>query len=251
MSQARLYIDEPLNIGTELEISGARARYISRVLRLRLNDELNLFDGLGGEHRATIHSFSRNSVLVSIDEHVERDAESGLKIHLLQGISRGDRMDLVMQKATELGVAAMTPIITEYSVIKLEKSRAEKRLQHWRGICASACEQCGRNILPIVNEPVRLRSWLGENVEDSSRRLILKPRAPATLRTLMNNTDSLTVLVGPEGGFSEDEYKLAAATDFHAVGLGPRVLRTETAAIAITAGLQTLFGDLAAERQPG
>lgn len=248
MSQARLYIDESLHIGTEFEISGDPARYISRVLRLRTKDELTLFNGLGGEHRATIRSFSRNAVLVSIDEYVERDAESGLKIHLLQGISRGDRMDLVMQKATELGVAAITPIITEYSVIKLEKKRAEKRLQHWRGICASACEQCGRNILPVVNGPVRLRTWLGENIENDSRRLILKPGAPATLRTLLNNTDSLAVLVGPEGGFSEDEYELAEATDFHAVGLGPRVLRTETAAIAITAGLQTLFGDLAADQ---
>lgn len=249
MSRARLYIDEPLHIGTDFEISGDRARYISRVLRLRPNDELTLFNGLGGEHHATIHSFSKNSVLVSIDAHRERHAESGLTIHLLQGISRGDRMDLVMQKATELGVAAITPIIAEYSVIKLEKQRAEKRLQHWRGICTSACEQCGRNVPPVVNEPVRFRNWLGENIDAGSQRLILKPGAPATLRSLKDDTKPLTVLVGPEGGFSDDEYELAAATDFLAIGFGPRVLRTETAAIAVTAGLQTLYGDLAASRQ--
>ncbi|MGI9206108.1 MAG: 16S rRNA (uracil(1498)-N(3))-methyltransferase [Woeseiaceae bacterium] len=249
MPRARLYIDEPLHIGARMEISGDRARYVSRVLRLRPNDELTLFDGSGGEHRATIRSFSKNSVLVTIDAHLERDVESGLKIHLLQGISRGDRMDLVMQKATELGIAAITPVITEYSVIKLETQRAEKRLLHWRGICASACEQCGRNVPPVVNEPVHLRNWLGENSDaGDQQRLILKPGAAKTLRSLPDDVDSLTVLIGPEGGFSDDEYELAATTDFLAVSVGPRVLRTETAAITIAAGLQILYGDLATDR---
>ncbi|MGI9261381.1 MAG: 16S rRNA (uracil(1498)-N(3))-methyltransferase [Woeseiaceae bacterium] len=250
MTRTRLYIDAPLHVGARLEIDGDRARYVSRVLRLRPHDELTLFNGLGGEHRATIHSFSKNSVRVTVDSHLPRDVESGLKIHLLQGISRGDRMDLVMQKATELGVTAITPIISEYSVIKLEKNRAEKRLQHWRGICASACEQCGRNVPPVVSAPVRLRNWLGENVDSGGdRRLILKPGATTTLRSLEDCAENLTVLVGPEGGFSDDEYTLAAATDFLAISVGPRVLRTETAAIAITAGLQILFGDLATNQQ--
>ncbi len=249
MSRARLYIDEPLHIGARTEIGADRARYISRVLRLRPDDTLALFNGLGGEYRATILSFSRNSVFVSIDEHVNRDVESGLKIHLLQGISRGDRMDLVMQKATELGIAAITPIITEYSVIKLEKQRAAKRLQHWRGICTSACEQCGRNLPPVVYEPVRLRNWLGENSRTGDeRRLILKPGAANSLRSLQGDVESVAVLIGPEGGFSDEEYDLADATHFFPISIGPRVLRTETAAIAIAAGLQVQFGDLATGR---
>lgn len=248
MSRARLYIDAPLHIGARMEVTDDRARYISRVLRLRPNDTLTLFNGHGGEHRATIHSFSRNSVLVSIDEYLDRDVESGLKIHLLQGVSRGDRMDLVMQKATELGVSEITPVITEYSVIKLEKQRAEKRMQHWRGVCASACEQCGRNLMPTVNEPVQLRNWLGANIAAGDQpRVILKPGATNTLRSLPGDVETVTVLVGSEGGFSDEEYELAAATDFLAIGFGPRVLRTETAAIAIAAGLQVLFGDLASD----
>lgn len=245
MTRARLYIDEPLHVGARMEIGADRARYVSRVLRLRPHDTLTLFNGLGGEHRATILSFSRNAVIVSVEEHIDHDVESRLKVHLLQGISRGDRMDLVMQKSTELGIAAITPVITEYSVIKLEKQRAEKRLQHWRGVCASACEQCGRNLLPVVNEPIRLRNWLGENtVASEQRRVILKPGAANSLQSLPVDIESVTVLIGPEGGFSDEEYELAAATDFFPVGLGPRVLRTETAAIAIAAGLQVLFGDL-------
>ena len=246
MSRARLYVDEPLRVGARMEIGDDRARYISRVLRLRPNDTLTLFNGRGGEHRATILSFARKSVSVSIDEHVDREVESELKIHLLQGISRGDRMDFVMQKVTELGVAQITPVITEYSVIKLEKQRAAKRLQHWRGICASACEQCGRNLPPVVNEPVHLRNWLGENTSaDDERRLILKPGAANSLRSLQDKVESVTVLIGPEGGFSDAEYDLAGATNFFPIRFGPRVMRTETAAIAIAAGLQVQFGDLA------
>jgi 16S rRNA (uracil1498-N3)-methyltransferase len=207
-------------------------------------DELTVFDGRGGEYCATILAVERNSVSLSIAQHIERDVESPLAIHLLQGISRGDRMDVVMQKATELGVHRITPVATEHSVVKLAPARAEKRLQHWRGITRSACEQSGRNILPGVDPPLPLRSWLGENVDKPGLRLILKPGGEVSLSSLDGLPRQVTLLIGPEGGFSEAEYELAEATGFVPVHFGGRILRTETAAIAALAALQTLYGDL-------
>lgn len=245
MSRTRLHIDSPLSANSEFELIGDRARYIGRVLRLGPGDELTLFDGRGGEYQATILSSGKNSVRLSIAGHLDRNVESPLAIHLLQGISRGERMDFVVQKATELGVVRITPLITEYSVVKLEPRRAEKRLQHWRGIGVSSCEQSGRNVLPQVDAPQPLRSWLGENFEAPGARLILKPGGKSSIRSVDNNVLELVLLIGPEGGFSDAEYELAEATGFSEIGFGERILRTETAAVAAIAALQTLYGDLA------
>lgn len=245
MSPTRLYIESDLSENSEFELTGDRARYIGRVLRLAPDDEVTLFDGRGSEYPATILSIGKNSARLLISECVSRNVESSLAIHLLQGLSRGERMDFVMQKATELGVRRITPVITEFSVVKLEPKRAEKRLQHWRSIGASACEQSGRNILPLVDAPQALRNWLGENIEAPGMRLILKPGGENSLRSVDKDVQQVVLLIGPEGGFSDSEYELAKSTGFCAIGFGPRILRTETAAMAAITALQTLYGDLA------
>jgi len=245
MSLTRLHIESPLSANSELDLDENAARYVGRALRLAPNDKLTLFDGRGGEFQATIVAMSKNKVTVAIGEHSDRTVESPLTIHLLQGISRGERMDFVMQKATELGVQRITPLISDYTVVKLDAKRAEKRRQHWRGIVASACEQSGRNSLPDVSSPQPLRSWLGENVNAGGTRLILKPGSDGSLRFVGEEDQPMILLIGPEGGFSDNEYELAEATGFREIGFGKRVLRTETAAMAAIASLQTLYGDLA------
>ena len=244
MSRVRVHIDSPLSANSEFQLTGDPARYVGRVLRLGPGDRLVLFDGRGGEYEATILSLDRNSVTVAVAEHIERDVESTLAIHLLQGISRGERMDFVVQKTTELGVQRITPVITDYSVVKLEAKRAEKRLNHWRGVAASACEQSGRNMLPMIDAPQALRPWMGDHYEAPGTRLILKPGSSNSIKSVDPQVDQLILLIGPEGGFSEAEYELAEATGFKAIGFGQRILRTETAAIAAIAALQTLYGDL-------
>lgn len=247
MSRTRLHSESPLSANSELNLEGNSARYVGRVLRLSPNDELTLFDGQGGEYRATIIAVDRNKVRVAIGENIKRNVESPLAIHLLQGVSRGERMDFVMQKATELGVQKITPLITDHSVVKLEAKRAEKRLQHWRGIVASACEQSGRNVLPGISAPQPLRTWLGENIGTAGTRLILKPNDNGSFKSVGENVQQVILLIGPEGGFSSSEYELAETTGFQAIGFGKRILRTETAAVAALAALQTLYGDLAAD----
>jgi len=243
MSQNRLYIDQPIVADTELEITGDRAHYLGRVLRMRVDQPLIVFDGSGGEYPAHIASISKRSVRVSVGAYSDIDRESPLSIHLLQGLSRGDRMDTIVQKTTELGVAAITPLTTDFSVVKILGNRAQKKLSHWRGISISACEQCGRNVLPRIDEPTPFKEWLGVNVGDTRSRLILKPDVSQTLDTCTELSGTICVLIGPEGGFSDVEYKLAEDLGFEAISLGPRILRTETAAIATVAGLQSLFGD--------
>lgn len=245
MSRVRLFVDQPIIENTVLEIEEDQARYVGRVLRLRPKDKLTLFNGQGGEYPAIIQSFTRKGLRVAIGARVEHDTNSNLSIHLLQGISRGDRMDTVAQKATELGVARITPLITTYSVVKMPKDRAKKRLQRWRGILTNACEQCGRNTLPIIDEPISFADWLSNNEHPTGERLILNPNAPAPLSSVPDISRNVTVLIGPEGGFSDNETELAVARQFTNVRLGPRILRTETAALAMLAALQTLHGDLA------
>jgi len=245
MSRTRLYTDEPLQAGSDTELRGDAAHYVGRVLRLAPEDEVTLFDGSGCEYPAVVRRVTRSSVTLTPLEAISRDVESALRIRLLQGVSRGERMDFVVQKATELGVAGITPVLTERSVVRLDAGRAHKRVLHWRGVAASACEQCGRNVLPVIDTPIDLREWLGANRQAGDTRVILKPGTDATLASLPAGVDIVTVLVGPEGGFSEAEYEAAAITGFQPVGLGPRILRTETAALAIVVALQALHGDLA------
>ena len=243
MTEKRLYTGETIAVGKRLTLAEDRARYIGRVLRLRPDEMLTLFDGSGNEFQAIILSISRNAVELEVLRLLDADTESPLSIHLAQGISRGERMDFVIQKATELGVQRITPVMTEYGVVKLDARRALKKRAHWNGVAISACEQCGRCRLPAIDEPVPLRNWMGEHLHADDTRLVMKPGAGGSLHDLATDDRPVTVLIGPEGGFSQAEYELADAAGFQPVGFGPRILRTETATVAILAALQALHGD--------
>jgi len=238
----RVFVDEPLATGKSLNVGGSAANHIMRVLRAREGDELTLFDGRGGEYGARIAGFRKDSVQVELKEHRTVERESMLDLTLAQGISRGERMDWVMQKATELGVARIVPLITERSVVKLDERQSKRKVEHWRGIVIAACEQSGRNRVPEVAAPRAFHEMLGKDA-CAGRKLLLSPVGTLNARDLAL-TGAATLLVGPEGGLSPDEQDLALGAGFEQVRMGPRVLRTETAAIAALTILQHDFGDL-------
>lgn len=242
MSTTRIYVPDRIRPGQALWLDGEKAHHLVRVLRVRGGDAVVLFDGHGGEYPAVVEETGRQRVRLLPGLHSPRDVESPLKIRLIQGISRGERMDFVVQKATELGVRRISPVHTACSVVRLKGERAEKRSAHWERIVQGACEQCGRNILPPVDAPADLDSVLGESFGGS--RLILHTDATQSIGSLRLSDPELTLLVGPEGGFTEAEIGLASRSGFVPVSLGPRILRTETAALAAIAILQSRLGDL-------
>jgi 16S rRNA (uracil1498-N3)-methyltransferase len=245
----RLFVSGALINGAELELDGDRARYLGKVLRIRVGDSVSVFNGTGPQWPAIVTRVSKNAVGLELGESVDVNSESPLKIHLAQGISRGDRMDFVVQKATELGVKRITPILTEYGVVKLNPDRAQKRRDHWQKIANSACEQSGRTRLPLIDTPVPLKNWLGAKPKAVDTELILAPQAHRPLASVSAPDTKVCVLIGPEGGFSDNEYGDAEVSGFDAVSLGPRILRTESAAIAALAVLKSLWGDLGQARQ--
>jgi 16S rRNA (uracil1498-N3)-methyltransferase len=240
----RLFVSGALINGAEVEVDGDPARYLSKALRSRVGDPVTLFNGEGPEWPATISQISKSTVVLKLGNGFEANTESALKIHLVQCISRGDRMDFVVQKATELGVKRITPVLSQYGVVKLDNARAEKKREHWQKIAASACEQSGRTRLPLIDTPISLKNWFGNKPASVDAELILAPGAATPLASITAPETKVCVLIGPEGGFSEAEYKDAAVSGFEAVSLGPRVLRTESAAIATLSVLQSLWGDL-------
>ncbi|HEX6260550.1 MAG TPA: 16S rRNA (uracil(1498)-N(3))-methyltransferase [Woeseiaceae bacterium] len=240
----RLYVPGPLTPGSELTLDEERTRYISAVLRLRVGEELALFDGRGGEFAAIITEASRRAVILHIGAHRAREFESPLRIHLVQGVSRGERMDLVVQKATELGVHRITPVLAGRSVVQLDGAKSSKRAAHWAKVAQSACEQCGRNVVPLIDTPQSFASWLAAAGTSDAQRVVLRPGAARTLTNLEYAGDVWQVLIGPEGGLSDTEVAQAVSAGFVPCVLGPRVLRTETAAIAALAILQDRYGDL-------
>lgn len=243
MPISRLFSPVPLQANAELSLGGDQARYVGRVLRLRTGDALTVFDGSGGEYSATINKVTKQELLLNVDEYFSRDAESPLRLRLVQGISRGDRMDIVVQKATELGVHRISPVFTDHSVVRLEPDRAAKRRAHWQKIAQSACEQCRRNIVPVVDAPQSLVDWFAENAGSPGMQVILRADAADAMPAIDLQGDDLAILIGPEGGFSNSEYESAVAAGLRAVRLGPRVMRTETAALATLSIAQASWGD--------
>lgn len=242
--KTRLFSPDSLVVDSEMWLYGEQAKYVTRVLRLTTEDKLLVFDGNSGQYRAVIKAFAKDRVLLHVGEHLAVDVESPLAINLVQGISRGGRMDVVIQKSTELGVRRITPVITEFSVVKLGKDRAASRHEHWQKICISACEQCGRNTLPEIEPPQRLAHWLSESQGITSTRIMLDPQCSDSISSLAAPENDVALLIGPEGGLSGGEREQCLESGFRPVKLGPRVLRTETAAVAAIAVLQTLWGDL-------
>ncbi len=240
----RLFVSDALSNDAELVLQGERASYLGRVLRSRVGDVLIVFNGDGGEWSASIENISKNSVTLRIGTRTETSTESQLKVHLVQGISRGERMDFVVQKATELGVKRITPVLTHHGMVKLDQKRAEKRRQHWQQVATSACEQSGRTRPPLIDAPVDLNTWFGAKDSSDSTELSLRPGTSTAFASIGKPVTKLCLLVGPEGGFSEREYEDAEIAGFQAVSLGPRILRTETAALAAITIAQSCWGDL-------
>jgi len=243
MRLTRVYVDEELAIGQRLTVEGSAGNHIVRVLRSRVGDELTLFNGRGGEYGALIDEIRRDTVQVSVREHRAAERESAFRLTLAQGISRGERMDWVVQKATELGVARIVPVFTERSVVSLDERQAAKKIQHWRGIAVAACEQCGRNVVPEIAAPVTLYGLL-ESPAGGGISLLLSPTAQQRIVDIAGSPEGATVLIGPEGGLAQVEHDAALRSGFTAVRMGPRVLRTETAAVCALSLLQQKFGDL-------
>jgi 16S rRNA (uracil1498-N3)-methyltransferase len=242
MRLTRVYVPVALAPEARHLIEGAAAAHMVRVLRLRVGDPLTAFDGHGGEYPAKIAALGKGTVLIQAGAHHAIERESPLPVTLVQGISRGERMDWVMQKATELGVCRIVPLITERTVVRLDERQVESRLRHWRAIVVGACEQCGRNRVPEVTGPTTLDRYLA--VPSSERRLVLSPAGTLRVQELDRGGAALALLVGPEGGLTQAEQQLAHEGGFVPLRLGPRVLRTETAAIAALTALQVQLGDL-------
>ena len=238
----RLFCDLPFSPGAEFPLPEAAARHAVTVLRLQPGDALSLFNGTGGEYRATLVAVNKREARVRLGEFVQVERESPVNITLALAISAGERMDYSLQKATELGAAAIQPLATERSVVRLAGERAERRLQHWRQVVVAACEQCGRNRVPAVAPVLPIFRYL-EQPEKDKTLLMLTPDAGMPLKQVPRTTAAV-LLVGAEGGLAPGECQAAEASGFRAVSLGPRILRTETAPLAALAVLQALWGDL-------
>lgn len=225
------------------QLSRAKAHHVAHVLRLVPGDPVILFDGDGNAFDGEIAKCDRGEVSVKVSDRRDEDRESPLRVTLAQAVSSGERMDYTIQKAVELGVTAIQPLLTERCVVRLSGERAAKRGAHWQGVVGAACEQCGRNRVPKVNALLPLRDWLDQPVSGDGLRLLLLPDAPTGLRQLPRPAGMVTVLAGPEGGLTGVEAGDAIRAGFVPLRLGPRILRTETAAVALLAVMQALWGD--------
>ncbi|KRA46816.1 16S rRNA (uracil(1498)-N(3))-methyltransferase [Pseudoxanthomonas sp. Root630] len=242
MRLTRCYVDLPLRPGARIALPEVTANHLARVLRLREGDACVLFNGDGNDYDARIEAISKREVVAELQGARVVDTESPLHVTLLQGIARGEKMDLILQKATELGVAAVIPVMAERTEVKLDAERAEKRVAHWRSVIASACEQSGRARLPTLAAPAALND-AARGIDGEATRLTLDPTGDVSLATVQVAA-RVVVAIGPEGGWSPRDREILSAAGFIGLRLGPRILRTETAGLAAIAALQSRFGDL-------
>ncbi|MGN0858661.1 MAG: 16S rRNA (uracil(1498)-N(3))-methyltransferase [Stenotrophomonas sp.] len=243
MRITRCPVDLPLHPGQELELPEDIANHLVRVMRLASGDACILFNGDGHDYHAQLIEVGKRNARVRIESATAVDNESPLSITLLQGIARGEKMDLILQKSTELGVAALVPVNSERSEVRLQGERASKRLAHWNNVVASACGQSGRALIPPVSAPANLAQACAELPADSLR-LCLDPRGQWRLDTLPAvGAGGIVVAIGPEGGWSPRDLQVLTEAGFSGLQLGPRVLRTETAGLAALAALQAQLGD--------
>ena len=249
MANPRFYCDpkisDKLALGAQLKLPENAAIHATRALRLGVGDKAILFNGDGHDYISELTHVTKSEVIAKILKAKLVENESPIKILLAQAISSGDRMDFTLQKAVEMGVTAIQPIASQRSVVKLSGERTEKRREHWQNVVNSACEQSGRAFVPQVANPMSLSDWLGTN-PDAETKVTLSPTADITLKDLTTPLGTICLLVGAEGGLTEDEINLAATQDFKPIKLGKRILRTETAPLAAIATMQALWGDFCA-----
>ncbi|MGF1747274.1 MULTISPECIES: 16S rRNA (uracil(1498)-N(3))-methyltransferase [Vibrio] len=238
----RIYHPETIVDLGRLALSEDASNHIGRVLRMKEGQDVLLFDGSGHEFPATIDEVTKKSVTVALTNKVANSIESPLDLHLGQVVSRGDKMEFTIQKSVELGVNTITPLISERCGVKLDPKRFEKKMQQWQKIAISACEQCGRNTVPTIRPIMSLEQWCAEPSE--ALKLNLHPRAKYSINTLPEPINKVRLLIGPEGGLSPQEIEMTEQYQFEETLLGPRVLRTETAALTAITALQVRFGDL-------
>ena len=242
MRVSRIYHPERLHVDQEIELASQSAIHLTRVLRCKEQDKLILFNGNGSEYPAVITSIRRNHVWVKVLSQNDSFNESPLTITLVQAISKGERMDYTIQKVVELGVNTIIPLITERS-LNLKPDRVEKKLNHWKGVAISACEQCGRNTIPAITPPVLLSDWLDDCNKDELN-LMLAPSAGNHLNKINYSQENITLLIGPEGGLSDNEMSQCLDHGITGIKMGPRILRTETAAVTALSIIQYNWGDL-------
>ena len=245
MSSPRFYCPVPLSAGLRVALPENAARHACRVLRLRVGDDLRLFDGSGGEYGAKIAIVERERVDVDVLEWRDVECEAPISLTLVQALQSGEKMEITVQKAVELGATRIVPVTSRRSVVRLEGERALRRVAHWRGVAVSACEQCGRNRVPEILPLESLERWLGKPAEKNTLRLMLAPGAEQTLSRMAPPVSGqrIELLIGAEGGLSPEETEKAVLAGYVSVRLGPRILRTETAGLAALAAIQCLWGD--------
>lgn len=242
MPSPRFFCDAKLGLGAQLDLPESAAHHAQRVLRLKVGDQVTLFNGDGHDYTCELLRVSKDGVSAKVAEQTAVERESPLNVTLAQCISSGDRMDLTLQKSVELGITRIQPLAAERSVVKLSGERAEKRVQHWQNVVVSACEQSGRSVVPEVLPPLPLTAWLAQT-HDFELKLMLNPFTERRLQDLPPPNGHACLLIGCEGGFSSSEQTAALHSGFIDVRLGPRILRTETAGLAALAALQALWGD--------
>ncbi len=242
MQIPRIFHPHAIVMDSPFELEDTAAHHVATVLRLKADHPVVLFNGDGNEYSARIVDVERRRVMVEADACLSLSKESPLRIHLGQGVSKGDRMDTVLQKSVELGVSEITPLITQRCAVKLDEKRWEKKYRQWQKIIIAACEQCGRNIVPVLHPPMQLPQWFADSTY--ATRLVLSPDASSSVSRQPYNSHGYRLLIGPEGGLTESEVHQASEAGFHNASLGPRVLRTETAAITTISILQAQHGDL-------
>ncbi len=238
---SRIYTQQDLAVGNRVELEGQAAHYLTCVLRLAIDDVVTLFNGDGVDYLCDVLKINRQQVLVGVSASKDPKNESALKITLVQAITGDERMDYTVQKAAELGVYEIQPVFSSRVEVKLDDERQVKIMEHWRGVVISACEQSGRAVIPQILEPVTLDDWLTDNVD--GQRLVLDPDARTKLSESVLDSNLVSVIIGPEGGFALQELEQVIASGVTAVSLGPRVLRTESAGPAAIAVLQVMAGD--------
>jgi 16S rRNA (uracil1498-N3)-methyltransferase len=249
----RLYCPTPLHATDIIDLPPAQAHHASRVLRLREGDSVTLFNGEGGEFEARLGRIESRSVSAEVGAHHAVERESPLKVTLLQGLAGAERMDYVIQKAVEMGVSAIAPVTMARSVPRLDDDRASKRAEHWRSVIAASCEQCGRNRLPLLHPLRDFDAALGspDSVDTgphpataaAALSLVLSPGEGSSLTAFDRPSGAIRLLIGPEGGLAPEELTAAQRAGYRSVRLGPRVLRTETAGVAVLAAMNALWGD--------